>query len=288
MAIVTLSACATTPKNNLLSDQNCKPVYKQVYQPPLKLGGSGRVRQVFAYKNCSSSDSGELVSTQRVYELVNLSQSHDKKRLNAEISNFLAELIESDKSVINIDNVQRDLRVLSQYLKFQNESFFSLNNVQLEECEPDKFVVSGEVSQGDLIDCHISKNSQNSSMLYDLWYNEHDLIFNFLYLSGLYKVESVSHKKYYEHWRQTFGKLVIENSCYREQYCSMGLLSYLVELQMLYLEYLYDTEDVWRKSIERLVADRHFLDLYASSKFSKFYPEIFAKLNPIISKYRSE
>ena len=288
MATAILSACATTPKNNLSSDQNCKPVYKQVYQPPLKLGGSGRVRQVLAYKNCSSYDADELVSTQRTYELVNLPQSHDKKRLNAEISDYLGELIESDKSVINIDNVQRDLRVVSEYLKFQNKSFFSLKDIELEECQPDKFVVSGELNQSRFLDCLISKNSRNSLTLYDFWIDEHLMVFNFIYLSKLYGIGNTDGEKYYEHWRQTFGALVVENSCFREQLCSMTLLPYLLELQNLYLEYLYEPEGVWRKSIERLIADKNFLDLYSSSRFSKTYPEIFSELKPIISNYRSE
>lgn len=279
------SACATTSEQNSFNEQSCVPVYKQVYQPPLKLGGSGRVRQVLAYKDCSSSDSSALVSIQRAYELVNLAESHDKKRLNTEISNFLSAIIESDKSKINLNKIQRELWVISDYLNFHNESLFLQKNINLEECERDWYLPSGKLNQSGLLDCLISKNSRNSSMLYEAWVDEHFLLFNFIYLSRLYGIENIGGEKYYKHWRQTFGTFVVERSCYREQYCSMTHFSYLIELQMLYLEYLYESEDVWRKTIERLMKDKVFLNLYSYSKFSKTYPEIFSELSSIVSHH---
>ncbi|WP_026941639.1 hypothetical protein [Hellea balneolensis] len=289
MATTILSACATTPKNNPSSDQNCKSVYKQVYQPPLKLGGSGHVNQIKTKGSCThSSNIDELNANEKAYELVKLSQSHDKKRLNAEISNFLIALIESDKSEIDLDNIQRDLRVISDYLNFQYESLFSLKTIYLEECNADKFTSSGRLNQRGLIECNIYKNSNNSSKLYTAWFDEHLLLFNFLYLSEQYNFRNNLGPSFYKHWRQNFGKLVIEKSCYRERICSMPSFSYLVELQMLYLEYLYESEGVWGKSIEQLIADKGFLDLHPPSWFSESYPEIFSELNPIILKYRSE
>jgi len=34
------------------SGENCKPVYTQIYQPPLKLGGSGRILNIKTGVNC--------------------------------------------------------------------------------------------------------------------------------------------------------------------------------------------------------------------------------------------
>ena len=34
------------------SDKDCKPTYTQIYQPPLKLGGSGRIIQIKTGVSC--------------------------------------------------------------------------------------------------------------------------------------------------------------------------------------------------------------------------------------------
>lgn len=55
MTTFILASCqTTTEKDNaqLSSGQKCVPIYDQVYQPPLKIGGSGRVINVKTGENC--------------------------------------------------------------------------------------------------------------------------------------------------------------------------------------------------------------------------------------------
>lgn len=58
-----LASCQTnneTDKVQFSSGQKCVPVYEQVYQPPLKIGGSGRVINVKTGENCEPSPEQNL------------------------------------------------------------------------------------------------------------------------------------------------------------------------------------------------------------------------------------
>jgi len=50
-ALITLSSCASSSGTAL--GENCRPTYSQVYQPPLKLGGAGRVVNIPSGQKCA-------------------------------------------------------------------------------------------------------------------------------------------------------------------------------------------------------------------------------------------
>ena len=259
------------------------------------MGGSGRVIQPKTESTCSASyfnadkiAAHELVSLRKAQKLVGLSQCSSKDELDNKISEFLIEINKLDNLSPDINNTRQDLLTVHEYLKFRYNSFFSFEGVELAECPSDEYKVDGELDQMGLLDCLLAKPLNNSSQLISAWDREHTLVFLFLYLSEKYQLGAMDTENIYEHWRETYGHFVIDEGCYRRQTCSFSILSYALELQMLYLDYVYGAEDTWSDSIELLTKEKYFRELYLSSEFSEYYPEIYSTLNTEILKYWSD
>ena len=98
----------------------CRPIYSQVYQPPLKLGGAGRVIQVNKGQECVTKEQDECEML-RTYTTGSSSTTFGSKWIKQNLS--VASYYFPNKSFHNVQNTTNLKRVISESSKFSKYDF---------------------------------------------------------------------------------------------------------------------------------------------------------------------